>query len=985
MKFKFNRVVATILVVLLSVMTFVSNAPKSEAAVQSDVITKFEVTDENGNPLTGEVEKWQKIRVYGTFKLPDNQVHEGDTTVLELPDQFKFGDGIAPFDLKDANGQVVAKAVPNPRNRTVTLTYTKYVETHSGVKGRFYFYIRVNHEEYWQPQNIPVAINVSGKVPPHPTIKFKGVGVPHTYVLRKGSWQVSGGPNPVIGYTINVNENNQVIQGGFIYDVLKTPGVAYNKSSIVIKKGTWVIENNQRVLKNPVDVTNQYPVNWKPDDSGFTINFGDISSSEGFEVGYTANIGYEPVDGEIFDNDIVLTGKNGQIKAQTEHFKFMKAGGQAEGYIFKIKIKKENEKGEPLKDAKFNVVRVRTNKVVGTLTTNASGEAEVGGLLRDEYKIIETDAPAGYKKLTEAEAITVNPADFGSDSIALKTIKNEKAGTGVKFSKVAAGQGTELAGAKLTVKRADDTVVETWDSTGTAKEISLPAGEYKMIEDQAPLGYDKAETIEFKVELDGSVKIKQGNSWVAANEAKVQMVDELKSNKVKFSKVAAGQGTELVGADITVSGKDIYNQPFSQTWKSDGNAKELKLKAGEYKMEEDQAPLGYDKAETIEFKVELNGSVKIKENGQWVDAAEAKVQMVDELTDRDVTFSKVAAGQGKELKGAKITVSGKDIHDRLYMQTWISEGDAKVLKLKAGEYTMVEDQAPLGYDKATSINFRVKEDGTVEVNEGGNWTPAADAKLQMIDELTKYDVTFSKVEAGQGNELKGAKITVSGKNIHGEDFNESWTSDGTAKKLKLEAGVYKMVEDQAPLGYDKAAEITFRVNKDGSVDVKEGDEWKNAKDAKLQMIDELTKYDVPFRKVAAGQGKELKGAKLTVKRADGTVVASWKSTGVAKVLKLPAGEYIMIEDQAPLGYKKAANIKFRVNKDGSVEIQKGDKWIAAKDAKVQMVDELLPKKSEKKEAPDTSDMDNIYTLMLMMLLASATMVGVGSRKRKNIK
>ena len=93
----------------------------------------------------------------------------------------------------------------------------------------------------------------------------------------------------------------------------------------------------------------------------------------------------------------------------------------------------------------------------------------------------------------------------------------------------------------------------------------------------------------------------------------------------------------------------------------------------------------------------------------------------------------------------------------------------------------------------------------------------------------------------------------------------------------------------------------------------------------------------------------------------------------------------MIEDQAPLGYKKAANIKFRVNKDGSVEIQKGDKWIAAKDAKVQMVDELLPKKPKKKEAPDTSDMDNIYTLMLMMLLASATMVGVGSRKRKNIK
>ena len=109
------------------------------------------------------------------------------------------------------------------------------------------------------------------------------------------------------------------------------------------------------------------------------------------------------------------------------------------------------------------------------------------------------------------------------------------------------------------------------------------------------------------------------------------MVDELKSNKVKFSKVAAGQGTELVGADITVSGKDIYNQPFSQTWKSDGNAKVLKLKAGVYKMVEDQAPLGYNKASEIEFKVELDGSVKIKQGNSWVAANEAKVQMVDEL------------------------------------------------------------------------------------------------------------------------------------------------------------------------------------------------------------------------------------------------------------------------------------------------------------------------------------------------------------------
>ena len=50
-----------------------------------------------------------------------------------------------------------------------------------------------------------------------------------------------------------------------------------------------------------------------------------------------------------------------------------------------------------------------------------------------------------------------------------------------------------------------------------------------------------------------------------------------------------------------------------------------------------------------------------------------------------------------------------------------------------------------------------------------------------------------------------------------------------------------MIEDQAPLGYDIAAEIEFRVNVDGTVEVKQGNGWINAADAKIQMVDELTK------------------------------------------------------------------------------------------------------------------------------------------------
>ena len=66
---------------------------------------------------------------------------------------------------------------------------------------------------------------------------------------------------------------------------------------------------------------------------------------------------------------------------------------------------------------------MRNNAKVGEIITGQDGSGEIGKLLRDEYRLVETEAPQGYQKLTEP--ITVNPADFGSDKIALKNIKNE--------------------------------------------------------------------------------------------------------------------------------------------------------------------------------------------------------------------------------------------------------------------------------------------------------------------------------------------------------------------------------------------------------------------------------------------------------------------------------------------------------------------------------------------------------------------------------
>ena len=57
--------------------------------------------------------------------------------------------------------------------------------------------------------------------------------------------------------------------------------------------------------------------------------------------------------------------------------------------------------------------------------------------------------------------------------------------------------------------------------------------------------------------------------------------------------------------------------------------------------------------------------------------------------------------------------------------------------LVAGVYTLTEDAAPLGYDIASDITFRVNLDGTVDVYVDEAWVPADEATVIMVDELTE--------------------------------------------------------------------------------------------------------------------------------------------------------------------------------------------------------------------------------------------------------
>ena len=100
--------------------------------------------------------------------------------------------------------------------------------------------------------------------------------------------------------------------------------------------------------------------------------------------------------------------------------------------------------------------------------------------------------------------------------------------------------------------------------------------------------------------------------------------------------------------------------------------------------------------------------------------------------------------------------------------------------------------------------------------------------------------------------------------------------------------------------------------------------------------------DISKRDVTGGE--ELPGATLTVKNSEGNVMDQWVSTEEPHRIKgLPAGDYVLIEEQAPDGYAIAEEIHFTLT--DSLEVQQ-----------VTMYDEKLQVEVSKKDITNQEEL-----------------------------
>lgn len=279
--------------------------------------------------------------------------------------------------------------------------------------------------------------------------------------------------------------------------------------------------------------------------------------------------------------------------------------------------------------------------------------------------------------------------------------------------------------------------------------------------------------------------------------------------------------------------------------------------------------------------------------------------------------------------------------------------------LPAGDYELVEVTAPAGYYLNTNPKaFEIKDNG-------------ATVSLELADEKIVIDV--AKID-GKGNNVAGAKMTLIDKVTGNEITTFTSTKENTDISKYVEGGkTYVLREDEAPFGFNKFEDIEFTVT--GTRQSKQI----------ISAVDQRKVFYVSAIKVdAMDNSKKLKGAELTLFKADGTVavdkdgnpcIGITDGEGVitwAVEYAEDLGGYYVRETAAPEGY--------RINNDHHKVVISEDYDFAVNNAvKVVVNDTALP------AIVKTADTFNAVLFVVLLIGSLGAAVFLFFKKKELVK
>lgn len=554
------------------------------------------------------------------------------------------------------------------------------------------------------------------------------------------------------------------------------------------------------VWKN-LDTTKQYIVKETGAPAGYLLNSKGV------------NVQFEEKDGKKISHSII---KDTVIKGKVS--------------IHKTYLP-DNMSGIPVNEegAEFEVRQNYGNKeVVATLVTDKDGNAISGDLPYGKYTLKQTKAGGEYaidehtyefsitkdKEVIPYGVIVNTENEYGIQIVK----KDETTGecityTGAKFQFYKDGEDKPVS-VKVGKKQYDTFVTRNSSTDKGAKNefyasdedemgtietpLVLKAGKYRMVEIEAPKGYEK-QTYDIEVGQGAMTRVDEDGKPIVVIEAtdkpymdtlefekKLQTYSQIKYDptEIEFTLFAKTDYISMVnGKVIAKAGSPV------QTVRGLIEDNKIVFRfnpvyVGEFILKETAVPDGIaiDKTEH---------QYSVSEKGAFYDGKVKVDPIIIVNEESTTTFSKVDAG-GEEVVGAKMKLTdenGKVIDE------WTSGKVAHVVYglIEGKKYTLHEDLAPTGLNLAQDITF----------------TAGVKNHVKMVDTKT----LLSKTENGSDKMVKGAVLEVIDKS--GKVYDK-WTSNGKVHEVKgLTIGeTYIVRELKAPKGYVKGKDKEFTVVKD---------------------------------------------------------------------------------------------------------------------------------------------------------------------------
>ncbi|WP_462403601.1 SpaA isopeptide-forming pilin-related protein [Gemmiger formicilis] len=561
------------------------------------------------------------------------------------------------------------------------------------------------------------------------------------------------------------------------------------------------------------------------------------------------------------------------------------------------------------------------------------------------YNVLDEELE-GYLQLIKTDTETGRAVKIANTSFALYKLDDKGNKTRISMIDPASGSATKKTDVFYT------------DADGLMKTPEkLPLGRYLIEELQGPEGYfnDPAYSVEFEIKSD--------RVWQVVGNATNDM-DEYIVEEKYFNHETLGQLTiRKLGNVLTdyQDGQFIYTQdnlagavyeihaaadiatPDRQGtyWYKDGDlvatvTTGVEGQVDEVKFSPTRTQATYDFLTVNHDGTKGEVTVTLPLGKYTVTEVKAPYGFI--LTNQSYTVEFGWDNQKNDIVLAKTIVSHEQDGDKECSYSIVNVKDASDAH-KNGQTLVFENARVLPVpekpgDKVSKIGVGIyKQD-----REALTYLAGAVYELYTVDDIFSADGTKlldagTKLATSSTTNASGFTWFDVDVPIRGEYYIDPAGPRSTSRE---NSGRYRIVEITAPAGYlldSTPMEVTFTY---------EGQQiaWQvvDATNTNLRTGVDISKQDIT-------NGKELPGAKLEIRDADGNLVEGWTSTKTSHTVRGLELEkaYTLTETRAPDGYAEAESIVFKLVQNGTeqvneVYVKSDDGWKKRDDATVIMQD-----------------------------------------------